>query len=90
VRYVGDRISDPTSQANSIEADSYVTVDLNAGLTINDRWTIRAYARNVTDEDGDISRQIAVPNSSLIGGTQFISVVPVQPRTFGLGVEIAF
>jgi len=90
VRYVGDRISDPESEPNSVKADSYVTLDLNAGLTFNERWTIRAYARNVTDEGGDISRQIAIPNSSLIGGPQFISVVPVQPRTFGLGVELAF
>ncbi len=90
VRYVGDRISDPSSQPNSVEADSYTTVDLNAGLTINDRWTIRAYARNVTDEDGAISRNQSIGNSSLIGGPQFISVVPVQPRTFGLGVEVAF
>jgi outer membrane receptor protein involved in Fe transport len=90
LRYVGDRISDPESQPNSVKADSYLSVDLNAGLTINNRWTLRAFARNVTDEDGDISRQIAVPNSSLAGGTQFISVMPLQPRTFGLGVEIAF
>jgi outer membrane receptor protein involved in Fe transport len=90
VRYVGDRISAPSSQPNSVEADSYTTVDLNAGLTINDRWTIRAYARNVTDENGAISRNQSIGNSSLIGGPQFISVVPVQPRTFGLGVEVAF
>ncbi len=90
VRYVGDRISDPSSQPNSIPAASYATVDLNAGLTINDRWTVRAYARNVMDEDGDISRFMSIGNSSLIGGPQFISVVPVQPRTFGLGVEVAF
>jgi iron complex outermembrane receptor protein len=90
VRYVGDRVSAPNSQDNSVEADSYTTVDLNAGLTINDRWTIRAYARNVTDEDGAISRNESIGNSSLIGGPQFISVVPVQPRTFGLGVEVAF
>jgi outer membrane receptor protein involved in Fe transport len=90
IRYVGDRISDPSSQPNSVAADSYLTVDLSAGVTINDRWTIRAYARNVTDEDGDISRSLSIGNSSLIGGPQFISVVPVQPRTFGLGVEVAF
>jgi outer membrane receptor protein involved in Fe transport len=90
VRYVGDRISAPSSQPDSVSADSYTTLDLSAGLTINDRWTVRAYARNVTDEDGDISRSVTIGNSSLIGGPQFIAVVPVQPRTFGLGVEVAF
>ena len=90
IRYVGDRISSPSSQPNSVSADSYLTLDLNAGVTIGDRWTIRAYARNVTDEDGDITRSLSIANSSLIGGPQFISVVPVQPRTFGLGVDVAF
>ncbi len=90
LRYVGDRISTPSSQADSITADSYETLDLNAGLTINDRWTVRAYVRNVTDTDGDISRSFSVNNSSLIGGPGFIAVTPVQPRTFGLGVELAF
>ena len=91
VRYVGDRVSDPESQANSITADSYTTLDLNAGVTINEHWTLRAYARNVTDENGAISRSIAIANSALGPATpDFIGVVPVQPRTFGVGVEFAF
>ena len=90
IRYVGDRLSDPSSQPNSVSAESYLTVDLNAGVTINDRWTIRAFARNATDEDGDLTRSLSIGNSSLIGGPQFISVVPVQPRTFGLAVEVEF
>ena len=87
---MGDRISTPSSQADSVRADSYGTLDLNAGLTIRDRWTVRAYVRNVTDTDGDISRSFSVNNSSLIGGPGFLAVTPVQPRTFGLGVELAF
>ena len=46
--------------------------------------------RNVTDTEGDISRSTSVNNSSLIGGPGFLAVTPVQPRTFGLGVELAF
>lgn len=91
LRYVGDRISSPSSEPGSTTADSYVTLDLNAGVTINDRWTVRAYARNVTDENGAISRDIDIENSALgPAGPDFIGVVPVQPRTFGLSVEIAF
>ena len=91
VRYVGDRVSDPSSEADSITADSYTTVDLNASVTFQDRWTLRAYSRNVTDEDGAISRSIAIANSALgPPGPDFIGVVPLQPRTFGLGVEFAF
>jgi outer membrane receptor protein involved in Fe transport len=90
LRYVGDRISTPSSQPDSVRADSYGTLDLNAGLTIHDRWTVRGYVRNVTDTNGDISRSFSVNNSSLIGGPGFLAVTPVQPRTFGLSVELAF
>jgi outer membrane receptor protein involved in Fe transport len=91
LRYVGDRISDPTSEPGSTTAGSYVTLDLSAGLTLNDRWTIRAYARNATDEDGAISRDIDIENSALgPAGPDFIGVIPVQPRTIGLSVELAF
>lgn len=89
VRYVGDRLSDPTSEPDSVEADAYTTLDLNAGVTIRDRFTIRAYARNVTDEDGDISRSTSIANS-VPGGATFITVAPVQPRTIGLSVDVGF
>jgi outer membrane receptor protein involved in Fe transport len=92
VRYVGDRLSDPTSEPDSIEADAYTTLDLNAAVTIRERFTIRAYARNVTDEDGDITRSISVTNSGPEGSPvpQFIAVAPVQPRTLGLSVDVGF
>ncbi len=91
LRYVGDRISDPSSEPGSIVAGSYTTIDLNAAVTINDRWTIRAFARNVTDENGAITRDIDIENSALGPATpDFIGVVPLQPRTFGIGVELDF
>jgi outer membrane receptor protein involved in Fe transport len=89
LRYVGDRLSDPSSQPGSIEADSYTSLDLNASVTISDRWTIRAFARNVTDEEAAITRGTSVENS-FPGGPSFIAVTPLQPRTIGLGVEFAF
>ena len=91
LRYVGDRISDPSSEPGAVTAGSYTTIDLNAGVIINDRWTIRAFARNVTDESGAITRDIDIENSALGPAVpDFIGVVPVQPRTFGIGVELDF
>lgn len=91
LRYVGDRISDPASEPGAVTAGSYTTLDLHASVTINDRWTIRAFARNVTDDDGAISRDIDIENSALgPAGPDFIGVVPVQPRTIGLSVDLAF
>lgn len=91
LRYVGDRISDPASEPGAVTAGSYTTLDLHASVAINDRWTIRAFARNVTDDDGAISRDIDIENSALgPAGPDFIGVVPVQPRTIGLSVDLAF
>jgi outer membrane receptor protein involved in Fe transport len=92
LRYVGDRLSDPTSEPDSVKADAFTTLDLNASLTFNERWTIRAFARNVTDEDGDITRSISLTNSGPAGGPvpTFIAVAPVQPRTVGLSVDVGF
>ena len=92
LRYVGDRLSAPTSEPDSVKADAYTTLDLNASVRIRDRLTIRAYARNVTDEDGDISRSIAITNSGPAGSgvPEFIGVAPVQPRTLGLSVDVGF
>lgn len=92
VRYVGDRLSDPSSEADSVVADAYTTLDLNAAVTIRDRFTIRAYARNATDEDGDISRENSIANSGPAGSPvpQFIEVTPLQPRTVGLRVDVGF
>jgi outer membrane receptor protein involved in Fe transport len=92
LRYVGDRLSDPTSEPDSVTADAYTTLDLNASVTFNDRWTIRAFARNVTDEDGDITRAISIGNSGPAGSgvPEFIAVTPVQPRTLGLAVDVGF
>ena len=91
LRYVGDRISDPASEPGAVTARSYTTFDLHASVRINDRWTIRAFGRNVTDDDGAISRDIDIENSALgPAGPDFIGVVPVQPRTIGLSVDLAF
>ena len=91
LRYVGDRISDPTSEAGAVTAGSYTTLDLHAAVTFDERWTVRAFARNVTNDRGAISRDIDIENSALGPAVpDFIGVIPVQPRTVGFSVEYAF
>jgi len=83
-RMVGDRISDVDSSADSIPIDGYSTLDLNASVTFDEKWTLRAYARNVFDTEGRISSNTSVTNPG------FISTIPLQPRTIGLAAEVSF
>jgi iron complex outermembrane recepter protein len=83
LRFVGDRISDVESSPLAIAVDSYTTLDLNASVTFGGKWTLRAYARNVTDSEGRITSNVSTPNPG------FLATVPVQPRTLGLAVDVA-
>lgn len=84
LRIVGDRISAVESSPLAVPVDGYATLDLNAAVTFDGKWTLRAYARNLTDEEGRITSNVATTNPG------FLSTVPVQPRTLGLAVDLAF
>ena len=84
VRIVGDRISAVESSALSVPVDGYFTLDLNASVTFGERWTVRGYVRNLTDEQGRITSNVATTNPG------FLSTVPVQPRTLGLALDLSF
>ncbi|MFN4096242.1 MAG: TonB-dependent receptor [Sphingomonas sp.] len=84
VRIVGDRISDIESSALAVPIDGYAALDLNAAVTFNDKWTLRVYARNVTDAEGRITSNVATTNPG------FLSTVPLQPRTLGLAIDLSF
>ncbi|WP_343518294.1 TonB-dependent receptor [Sphingomonas sp.] len=84
VRIVGDRISAVESSALAVPVDGYATLDLNAAVTFDRKWTLRAYARNLTDEEGRITSNVATTNPG------FLSTVPLQPRTLGLALDLAF
>lgn len=84
VRIVGDRISAVASDPLSVPVDGYATFDLNASVTIDGKWTLRAYARNLTDSEGRLTTSVATVNPG------YLSTVPVQPRTLGLAVDLAF
>jgi len=84
VRIVGDRISAVASDPLSVPVDGYATFDLNASVTFDSKWTLRAYARNLTDSQGRITTSVATVNPG------YLSTVPVQPRTLGLALDLAF
>lgn len=84
VRLVGDRISDIEGTANAVPVASYTTVDLNAGVTFGGKWTVRAYVRNLTDEVGRITSNVAPTNPGFLG------TVPLQPRTLGVALDLSF
>jgi outer membrane receptor protein involved in Fe transport len=84
VRYTGDRWSDLRSGPTAIKIDSYTALDLNAAITFKDKWTLRAYARNVTNTDADIYGMVSLTQPGAIQAT------PLQPRTIGVGIDVNF
>ena len=84
LRVVGDRISAVESSPDSIPVKGYTTVDLNASVTFDRRWTVRGYVRNLFDAKGRLTSDSAVTNPG------FISTTPLQPRTIGIAAEAQF
>jgi len=70
-----------------VDVDSYWSLDLNASVS-NEHWTLRAYARNVTDQRG--YQTIGDITSALTGATAKMIAAPIQPRTFGFEVDYSF
>ena len=104
LRWVDDQVNDttgrqvvslptdpPTVVADELtpplELDIYFALDLYADLS-GANWTVRAYARNLTDERG-YQRYTAV-NSAVTGATANIAAAPIQPRTIGLEFDFRF
>ena len=83
-RFVGDRISGAESAPDTIPVDGYSTLDLNGSVTFDNRWTVRAYVRNLFDTEGRITS-----NRADTVNPGFISTVPLQPRTIGLAAEVS-
>jgi iron complex outermembrane recepter protein len=84
VRIVGDRVSAVESSPLAVPVEGYATVDLNAAVTFADRWTVRVYARNLTNEEARITTNIAQTNPG------FLATAPLQPRTLGVAVDLSF
>jgi len=87
LRHVGSRFSAVESNPFAVDVDAYTALDLNASVVIDDRFTVRAYARNVTDADGPYSRTLIANGLNQPG---YISVVPLQSRTIGVALDVRF
>ena len=86
-RWVDDQVSAVESDPTALPLDSYGAVDLNADV-FNARWSIRAFARNVTDERA--YQSINAVTSLVTGVTHHVAATPIQPRTFGIELGTTF
>ncbi|WP_417620210.1 TonB-dependent receptor [Parasphingorhabdus sp.] len=87
VRHSGARPSLVDSDPLSLRSEPFTSVDITAGVTFDEHWTLRAYARNVFDNSGDLNHAIATDG---LNQPSFISITPLQPRTVGVALELDF
>jgi outer membrane receptor protein involved in Fe transport len=86
-RRTGGRLSRVESDNLAIEARPYTVVDLNASVTFGGHWTVRAYARNLFNTYGEMNRTVLVDG---LNRPSAYGIVPLQPRTLGIAVDMAF
>jgi len=66
------------------ELPSYTSVDLRAGMTLG-AASVKLYCKNIGDRRGQLS---ALTGMAVAGGPIEVSIL--QPRTFGLSVDVTF
>ncbi|GAB3064466.1 TonB-dependent receptor [Stenotrophomonas tumulicola] len=104
-RWTGERLNDTTERQRitapgdpdtqlapdditaPLKLGSYRALDLYAGIG-RGSWELRAYVNNVTGENAWLT--MAPVSGALSGVTSRVSAVPIQPRTFGLEVDLRF
>ncbi|QDX27936.1 TonB-dependent receptor [Sphingomonas suaedae] len=87
LRHASGRLSSVESDPLAVEARPYTSVDLNAALSIGEHWKLRAYARNLFNNQGELSRALLTDG---LGDPSFIQITPIQPRTLGVAFELSF
>jgi iron complex outermembrane recepter protein len=80
-RYVGERYTLVSSDPNAMRLPAYGALDLSSGLS-NTRWSVRLFAKNVTNKRGYLSETILSTPS--FGTTD---LVILQPRTVGVSFD---
>lgn len=81
VNHIGERQSNFSKQANVLTVPAYSTVNLNAGVEIN-QVRVTVYAKNLNDERGiNFINSVGFPLNPYTAGI-------IQPRT--LGVDVAY
>lgn len=86
IRHVAERTAsfDQSPGMPQYQLPEYTAADLRTGMTIG-ATRVQLYCKNVTDEWGQMS---ALTGQSPFGGS--IDVSALQPRTFGLSVDVSF
>ncbi len=87
VRHASSRLSLVESDPLVARARPYTAVDVNLGVNLDKNWTLRAYARNLLNNDGEMSRSTLTDG---LNQPSFLAISPLQPRTIGLAAELAF
>jgi len=86
VRYVGDRLHsfDASAGEPQYHLPSYTSVDLRGSIAFGSA-NLRLYVRNLFDERGQLSADTVLTQTN---GPAMISIM--QPRTFGMSVDVKF
>jgi outer membrane receptor protein involved in Fe transport len=87
VRMEGSRFSQVNSSPISRELPAYAAVDLSASLS-NGRYTIRVFAKNVTDEHAYLTYNV-LQNAATNTVSQIEAAV-IQPRVVGIALDARF
>lgn len=87
IRHASSRLSLVESDPLVARAKPYTSVDLNASVTLGDHWTVRAYARNLLDNKGEMARSTMADG---LNRPSFLAISPLQPRTIGVALDMAF
>ncbi|SBV33519.1 Outer membrane receptor protein [uncultured Sphingopyxis sp.] len=87
IRHASNRLSLVESDPLVARAKAYTSVDLNASVTFADHWTLRAYARNLLDNKGEMARSTLADG---LNQPSFLAISPLQPRTIGVALDMAF
>jgi len=86
-RWIDDRKSSFDSDPTALTLDSYGACDLSADV-FNERWTVRLFARNVTDKRA-YQTMTAVDNL-ILRQPHHVSASPIDPRTLGIQLGLSF
>jgi iron complex outermembrane receptor protein len=87
VRHASSRLSRVESDPLTARAKPYTAVDLNASVTFDQHWTLRAYARNLLNDEGEMGRGFATNG---LNQPIHYSITPLQPRTIGVALDLSF
>lgn len=87
IRHTGKRFSNVESNPDAVGVGAYTALDIYGSVTFMDRYKVRAYVRNLTDDEGPLARSLI---SNGLGQPSHINVVPLQPRTIGLALDAEF